>query len=79
MSDAQHVLDRLRRIESLERESAPAGALLDEVRSLLAEAEIWVRSEGHGNARAEAAVDALRDALGGGAEAVLAPERTLVA
>jgi len=83
MSDPQHVLDRLRRIDSLERESAPAGALLDEVRALLAEAEIWVRSEGHGNPRAEAAVDALRDALrnplGGGEESVRATERTLVA
>ena len=79
MSDQQHVLDRLRRIESLERESAPAGALLDEVRALLAEAEAWVRSEGHGNARAGAAVEALRDALGGGEATVLAAERTLVA
>jgi hypothetical protein len=79
MSDPQHVLDRLRRIESLERESAPAGTLLDEVRALLAEAEAWVRSEGHGNPRAEAAVDALRDALGGGEETALAAERTLVA
>jgi hypothetical protein len=79
MSDSHHVLDRLRRIETLERESAPTEALLNEVRALLAEAEVWVRSEGRGNARAEAAVDALRDALGGGEETVLAPERTLVA
>ncbi|MBA3717269.1 MAG: hypothetical protein H0W87_03455 [Actinobacteria bacterium] len=79
MSDPEHVLDRLRRIEWLERESAPAATVLNEVRALLADAEAWVRSEGHGNAAAEAAVAALRDALDGGEETALAAERTLVA
>jgi len=79
MEDAERVLDRLRRIESLERESAPAEDLLAEVRALLAEAEVWVRSEGRANERAQAAVEALRGALRSGDEAVLAGERTLVA
>jgi len=79
MSDPQNVLDRLRRIETLERESAPAGALLDEVRALLAEAEAWMRSEGQGNPRAEAAVVGLRAALEAADGTVLAAERTLVA
>ena len=79
MDESERVLDRLRRIESLERESATAQVLLDEVRALLAEAEVWVRSEGRANERAEAAVEALRGALQGVGEGVLAPERTLVA
>jgi hypothetical protein len=79
MSDSQHVLDRLHRIELLERERAPAPALLTEVRALLAEAEIWVRSEGRGNSRAEGAVGGLREALERAEERALAAERTLVA
>jgi hypothetical protein len=39
------IFERLERIEGLRREEAPAGALLDEVRALLSEAEDWVRSE----------------------------------
>jgi hypothetical protein len=79
MDEAERVLDRLRRIGSLERENAPADVLLGEVRALLAEAEVWVRSEGRENERAEAAVEALRGVLRGGEEPVLAAERTLVA
>jgi hypothetical protein len=79
MDEGERVLERLRRIESLEQENAPAGVLLAEVRELLAEAEAWVRSEGRGTAGAEAAVDALRGALEGPAATVLAGERTLVA
>ena len=39
------ILDRLERIDGLRRDDAPAGALLDEVRALLCEAEDWVRTE----------------------------------
>jgi hypothetical protein len=45
MDEARAVLDRLDRIESLEREAAPAGELLEELRDLLREAETWLRSE----------------------------------
>jgi len=79
MSDPELVLDRLRRIEALEQESAPAQVLLSEMRALLAEAEIWVRSEGRGNSRAEGAVGGLREALERAEERALAAERTLVA
>jgi hypothetical protein len=79
MDEGERVIERLRRIEALEQERAPARVVLGEVRALLAEAEVWVRSEGRGNARAEAAVDALRGALGAGEESVLAGQRTLVA
>jgi hypothetical protein len=45
MEEARHVLDRLARIEQLEREQAPAGELLDELRELVREAEKWLRAE----------------------------------
>ena len=45
MEDAERVITRLRRIEALEREGAPARSLLGEVRELLVEAERWVRAE----------------------------------
>jgi hypothetical protein len=73
------ILDRLERIERLEQEEAPPAVLLDEVRALLGEAEAWVRSEPRANERAEAAVQALRNALETREEAILAAERTLVA
>lgn len=45
MEEARHVLDRLARIERLEREQAPAGELLEELRELVREAEDWLRAE----------------------------------
>jgi hypothetical protein len=56
MDEARRVLERLDRIEQLERTEAPAHELLAEVRALLVEAEAWVRSE-HGNT--EDAIDTL--------------------
>lgn len=73
------ILQRLEQIERLEREEAPAEVLLAEVRALLAEAEVWVRSEARSDERAEAAVQALRTALQSGEATALAAERTLVA
>jgi hypothetical protein len=73
------ILERLRKIERLEQEDAPADVLLEEVRALLVEAEVWVRSEARANERAHAAVEGLRTALARGEESVLAAERTLVA
>lgn len=62
MDEARHVLDRLARIEQLEREHAPASELLGELRELVREAESWVRAEPE-TADAESAVARCRDAL----------------
>jgi hypothetical protein len=73
------ILDRLRKIERLEQEDAPPGVLLEEVRALLVEAEVWVRSEARANERAVTAVENVRTALARGEESVPGAERTLVA
>jgi hypothetical protein len=62
MDEARHLLARIARIEALDREQAPAGALLEELRELVADAEAWARAERPG-ARAESAIDACRVAL----------------
>jgi hypothetical protein len=51
MDEARAVLARLDRIEALEREGAPPGVLLEELRGLVQEAEAWVRKEGGDRAR----------------------------
>ena len=55
------MIERLERIEALDREAASPAELLAELRGLLHEAEAWVRVEG-GDA-ADDAVIRLRDAL----------------
>lgn len=45
MDEARAVLERLGRIEALDRAAAPPGQLLEELRGLVAEAERWARSE----------------------------------
>ena len=55
------MLERLERIEELEHRGAPARELLDELRTLVREAEAWARSEG--DERAAGAVERCRDAL----------------
>ena len=62
MDEARAVLARLDRIETLEREGAPPGVLLDELRGLVQEAEAWVRTEG--GERAKDAVERCASALG---------------
>jgi hypothetical protein len=62
MDEARAVLERLERIEALERAGSPAGELLDEVKALLVEAESWVRVEPHSE-RAAKALDRCADAL----------------
>jgi hypothetical protein len=59
MDEARVVLDRLERIERLERGRAPAEVLLSELRALVVEAEAWSRREGAG----DEAVESLRTAL----------------
>jgi hypothetical protein len=63
MDEARVVLQRLRRIEALEREHAPARSLLAEVHALLAEAEAWVVSERTPTDEAELALERCREAL----------------
>ena len=61
MDEARAVLARLDRIEKLEREGAPPGVLLEELRGLVQAAECWVRIEG--DERADAAVGRCAGAL----------------
>jgi len=61
MDEAEAVLERLGRIEALERAGAGRPALLTELRALLGEAEAWSRCEGGDGG--ERAVERLRSAL----------------
>jgi hypothetical protein len=63
MDEARAVLRRLKRIEALERERAPARSILAEVKALLDEAEAWLAAEPGGSELAEAALERCRDAL----------------
>ncbi len=72
MEEARAVLARLDRIEALERERAPAGELLAEVRALLAEAEAWVRAEPAGTERAEDALERCRERAESGVRSLVA-------
>ena len=45
MDEARAVLARLDRIEELDREGAPPGVLLEELRGLVQAAEAWARLE----------------------------------
>jgi hypothetical protein len=65
MDEARAVLARLDRIEALEREGAPPGVLLEELRGLVQEAEAWTRQEG--GERAKEAVERCASALAGAA------------
>ena len=61
MEAARRVIERLERIQALDRDAASPAELLEEVRGLLGDAEAWVRVEG-GDA-ADDAVIRLREAL----------------
>ena len=63
MDEAEAVLERLARIEALDRAGAGRGELLTELRALLGEAEAWSKVEGGGEG--EDAVNGLRAALAG--------------
>jgi hypothetical protein len=62
MDEARRVLDRLARIEALDRATAAPGELLGELRELVREAEAWARVEG-GDAGADEALRRLRASL----------------
>ena len=55
MEEAYALLERLERIEALDREGAPPSALMPELRALVTEAEAWARREGDPDAEAAAA------------------------
>ena len=61
MEEARAVLQRLQRIELLDRERADPRTVLAELRELVREAEAWVRVEG--NDRAQAAVERCKEAM----------------
>jgi hypothetical protein len=63
VDEALKVMERLARIETLEREGCPAGVLLGEVRALLHEAEEWVRAEPGETDRAADSLNRCRLAL----------------
>jgi hypothetical protein len=55
MEETEALLDRLGRIEALDRDGAPPSRLLPELRALVREAEAWARREGDPDAEAAAA------------------------
>jgi hypothetical protein len=57
MKEARAVIERLDRIEALERSGAPPATVLAELQALVREAEAWAKLDG--DERAEAAVAAL--------------------
>jgi hypothetical protein len=62
MEEARAVMERLDRIEHLDREGAHPGAVLAELRELVREAEVWVRVEGE-PPRATEAVERMKEAM----------------
>jgi hypothetical protein len=66
MDEARTVLRRLRRIEVLEREHAPARWLLAEVHALIEEAEAWMCVEPAATDLAAAALVRCRSSLADG-------------
>jgi hypothetical protein len=67
MEEARQVLERLKRIEELERRRAPSQELLAELRKLVRDGEAWLRAEGEPAAAAEA-LERCRIALDGEGE-----------
>jgi hypothetical protein len=60
------ILEGLERIDELRRDDAPAGALLEAVRSLLSDAEDWVREDPTVPPSAVQAIERSRAALAAG-------------
>jgi hypothetical protein len=61
VDEARAVIDRLERIEVLERDGAPPAVMLEELRGLVHAAENWVRVDG--DERANAVVARCNSAL----------------
>ena len=66
MAKERAILEGLERIDGLRRDDAPAGVLLDAVRSLLADAEEWVREDPDVPERAASAIERSQGALAAG-------------
>ena len=62
MDEARIVLERIRRIDALQRERAGPNALLAEVEQLVVEAERWLGAEG-GDDEAAASLDRVSGAV----------------
>jgi hypothetical protein len=71
MDEARQVLDRLDRIEALDREQAPPADLLDELQALVRDAEAWLRAEPEPRGAVEALVRCRSALAEGDQEAVL--------
>jgi hypothetical protein len=71
MDEARRVLTRLDRIDDLDTRGAPPGALLAEVRVLLAEADEWLAVEPSGTLRAARALARCREAFAEQLEAAI--------
>jgi hypothetical protein len=63
MEEARAVLARLERIETLDRTHAEPGVLLDELRELVREVELWAKRERDPGAEAAAQLLAERAAV----------------
>lgn len=66
VKEERAILEGLERIDGLRREDAPAGVLLDAVRSLLSDAEEWVREDPAVPSQAVNAIERSREALAAG-------------
>jgi hypothetical protein len=66
MDEARAVLERLQRIEALDRDGAAADTLLGEVRELLREAETWLALDDGDSSGAESALARCRAAVEAG-------------
>ena len=63
MDEARAVIERLERIERLDRSATPAEVVIDELRALVREAEAWTRAERADTKEAETALQSLRRTL----------------
>ena len=63
MDEARRVLERLRRIEALERDGAAPRAVLGEIEALLAEVEAWLVVEAAPSDAVQRALERCRSAL----------------
>jgi hypothetical protein len=73
MDEARAVLERLERIEAMDRAGADAPSLLAELRELVREATEWADIEGDPDARAAAEALLVADRRGAARDEVLLP------
>ena len=66
MEQERAILERLERIDSLQRADAPARVVLAEIRCLLSDAEQWVREDPSAPGRAATALERSEAAIAAG-------------